>query len=431
MRATTTSPPTDAPIPLSVHLYGTHVADLDLDRKSRVRLSYTEDALGRWDPNTTPLTLSMPLRDKPYMAHEGAKAFAEGLLPEGRLRYKAAQRIGVAVDDALGMLHHVGRECAGAVVVAGSDEVPPFGTEHHDRLTADRLRDLFDGLDERPLGIDGDPGGVRLSLAGAQPKLLLSANGDGGWALPRAGAPSTHILKPQPYDERFPGLPANEAFCLAVLRHAQVPAADAHVEEIAGRDVLVVERFDRHVRTDGTVERIHQEDFCSAFGMDVSDEDAKYHVHDTKGLSLRRIAATLRRRSVDPPRDLARLADIVCANVVLGNADAHGRNYSMLISPEAAVELAPAYDIVCTIRYDHDIKAAMPVGGKWRLPEMTRDHLLDEVAGWKIRRPQAGRLVDDALDRIGEALPAAADEVAEDGGATLSVARRRLDDLVG
>lgn len=111
-------------------------------------------------------------------------------------------------------------------------------------------------------------------------------------------------------------------------------------------ETLLIERFDREIRDVGHIERLHQEDAATALGVPPRD---KYLTNARSGVTYQRIAGLLDRfASRDDLRDLARL---VTANVVLGNADAHGRNYGLLLCSEGSVRLTPAYDVVCTLAY--------------------------------------------------------------------------------
>jgi serine/threonine-protein kinase HipA len=158
-----------------------------------------------------------------------------------------------------------------------------------------------------------------------QAKLLVTQLPSGAFALPIDGAPSTHILKPAIED--FAGLCANEAWCLALARHAGMSAADAAVRRFGTREALVVERYDR-VRQDGVLRRMHQEDACQALGVPIP---AKYEADDG-GPTLRHIAALVRRLAVRPVQELERLAAYATFTVAIGNADFHGRNLSLLYS---------------------------------------------------------------------------------------------------
>lgn len=209
--------PTVAGGPLDVHLYGTRVAELTEDCRHRVVLHYTDAAIDRWGLGSRPLTLSMPLSTTPYVGHVGAVPFTEGLLPEGTIRIQTADLYDVPVDDALALLETIGAECAGAVAVVPKGAPLPCPTSTGRAVDDATVGVMLRGIETRPLGSDASPGGVWLSLAGAQPKLLL-AKVDGAWRLPEDGAPSTHIIKPESPHRDYTGLPANEAFCMTQSR---------------------------------------------------------------------------------------------------------------------------------------------------------------------------------------------------------------------
>ena len=100
------------------------------------------------------------------------------------------------------------------------------------------------------------------SLGGIQDKVLLTRTGE-GWAWPSAGAMSTHLIKPEPISTQVvvPQIIRYEHWALRLAADAGLPAAKADLQTFAGREALVVERFDRR---DGR--RTHQEDFTQALG---------------------------------------------------------------------------------------------------------------------------------------------------------------------
>ena len=87
---------------------------------------------------------------------------------------------------------------------------------------------------------------------------------DGTWGRPVDGTPSTHILKPE--IAAYPNTVENEAFCMRVAKYLGLQVARRRDDGGGGRKLIVVERYDRAVQPDGTVERLHQEDFCQATG---------------------------------------------------------------------------------------------------------------------------------------------------------------------
>ena len=124
------------------------------------------------------------------------------------------------------------------------------------------LAELLDELPSRPMHVDEDDE-YRLSLAGAQDKLPVVVHEDGRIGLTRGQTPSTHIIKTP--IERLAHTVVNEAFCPMVGRALGVEVVDASAQRVAGRDFLLVRRYDRR-RSDDAIVRLHQEDFCQALG---------------------------------------------------------------------------------------------------------------------------------------------------------------------
>src|SRR5438270_8488014 len=244
---------------LQVWLEGTHVADIEGRRRSdaRLYLRYTDAALDRWPLNTPLVSCSLPLSKRPAAAN----AFLRGLLPEGDALAVMAAEARISVADTFGLLERYGRDVAGALVI-GAD--PPdegrFALEHYSDET---LGQEVGALDQHPLGTHDDS---ELSLAGLQNKLLLVKTGD-GWARPRHGYPSTHILKAE--DRRYPGIAEREYECLLLAREVGLTHVATEFLVLGGIPCLITERYDRVV-IDAGIERMHQEDLCQARGIDGS-----------------------------------------------------------------------------------------------------------------------------------------------------------------
>jgi serine/threonine-protein kinase HipA len=178
---------------------------------------------------------------------------------------------------------------------------------------------------------------------------------------------------------------------MRVARHLGLPAAEVEtLTTTGGHRLLVVARYDRRTGPDGAVERIHQEDLCQATG---TPPRSKYQ--DDGGPSLRRIAGIL--RAVDPA-SLRRLLEAVTLNVVIGNGDAHAKNFSLLHERSGALRLAPLYDLMSTLAYG-DQRLAMTVDGVARTVEVTRERIEREAAAWGLPRGAAAEVVDDVVER--------------------------------
>ena len=192
-------------------------------------------------------------------------------------------------------------------------------------------------------------------------------------SLPLGGGPSTHILKPAV--EGFAGVVFNEAFCMKLAAAAGLPTAKVETRSVEGLEYLLVERYDRfHRQNPGgspPLERLHQEDFCRAQGI---IPDTKYQKEG--GPSLRQCFPLLREVSTAPVIDLSRLLDAVIYNFLVGNNDAHGKNFSLLChrvgTANQQIRLAPLYDVVSTTYYLELSKdMAMKIGGEYSSDKVT------------------------------------------------------------
>jgi serine/threonine-protein kinase HipA len=322
----------------------------------------------------------------------------DGLLPEGDRRVRLAARFGLRSEDTFGLLGEIGWECAGAIAVLPEGQLPSSGRYEpvDDAGVAERL-DALPSIDLEP------DDAVRMSLGGAQDKLLLARIAQ-RWALPIDGAPSTHILKPEP--DLWPGLAAAEAWALRVASAATPTSAAKLSTELGARPVIVVTRYDRHHPGDRII-RIHQEDLCQALGLPVGLKYARPgHPEDP---SLARLARILVERAVDPPAELTRLLEQVAASVALRNADSHAKNLSILHVGNA-VRLAPLYDVAPTIAFlPRQTTLGLSIGGKFKLTEIGSEHLVAEAKSWGIPERDATETIGAVAAAMGSAVEEAND----------------------
>ncbi len=320
-----------------------------------------------------PLSVSLPLEDRVYSQTEALPFFA-GLLPDGDLRHRIADYLHVSEASTLRLLDALGGECAGSVSLeredhdegaSGSESGPgTVGAGGYEELPDDAVSALILDSERRPLL--APYGTVRLSLSGAQEKLPLFRR-DGRWFRPVGGAPTTHILKPS--SAGFPDIVANEFLCMRLA--GKLGLGVPHVEmAVLGRPVLVVERYDRRA-SDGGIERIHQEDFCQASGI---MPDRKYQADGGPGFfDLSRI---IRNECATPIKDIERLVRCAIFNTLLGNCDAHGKNFSILYG-ESGMALAPFYDLLSTTVYSGlGRKLSMRLGKEYRIDKVDADDLV-------------------------------------------------------
>ncbi len=391
--------------PLSVWLYGTRVGTLSEPKFGKLRFDCSDVAERRFGLGALVLSVSMPLDSRRRPRGDVVRAWFTALLPESSARGQVERLYGVRSGDDFGLLAAVGLDCAGAVTLRdpGCSEVTGSAARI-EPLTDDGLAEAVRRLPERPLGADAD---VRVSLAGAQEKLLLAKTPGGQWGRPVAGAPSTHILKPQ--DMRLDGYAAGEAFCLRLAGALGLTTVETEVLDIDGRPTVAVSRYDRLVE-DGLVSRLHQEDSCQALSVDVAARpERKYQA--LGGPSLRQVAEILANGN---PGDLSRLLALTTLNVAVGNADCHARNLSLVHDPDGGVQLAPAYDVTPTTFYrgiptsegtkDMTDDLGMFVGGKRSVHDVDVTDLVEEGSSWGLPRSEAEAVVEETVERIGSNL---------------------------
>ena len=271
----------------------------------------------------------------------------------------------MSAENEFKLLEHLGGEVAGALMLLPDGDVPqpPTGGAP-DILSDDRLLTLLDHLPVRPM-LAGE-GGLRLSLAGAQSKLPVLLI-DGKIALPAPGQPTSHILKPP--IARFEGTTENEYFCMTLAAAIGLDVAPVEMRTVGGRPFLLITRYDRTRSAEGRLVRLHQEDFAQALGI---PSQRKYASEG--GPTFKDSFALLRRAASRPARDILKLLDATIFNLIIGNADAHSKNFSLLHKGDG-ITLAPLYDLLSTAAYpDLSAKLAMKIAKKASLEEIQSRH---------------------------------------------------------
>jgi serine/threonine-protein kinase HipA len=227
--------------------------------------------------------------------------------------------------------------------------------------------------------------GLRLSLAGAQDKLPVVVEGN-RIGLPHNATPSSHILKPAIH--AVEDSVTNEGFCLALAEAMQLKPARSRICSVRNRRFLLVERYDRTINAEAHLQRLHQEDFCQALGI---VPEMKYQ--NEGGPDFAQCFNLLREATRPCAPQIVRLLDYVIFNVLIGNHDAHAKNFSLLYTDKFPV-LAPLYDALCTAVYPSlTAKMAMKIGSKYTFSEVQARH-------WEQFAQAAGLSVAQARKRI-------------------------------
>jgi serine/threonine-protein kinase HipA len=362
-------------------------------RNGAIDCQYSDEALASWPQNSPVISCSLPLGPR----RQPALAFCKGLLPEGNALQTLADRAGLATSDTLGLLARYGRDVAGALVISeGDPDERRFGVEPY---TPEELGSAIDDLDDHPLGSDDES---ELSLAGLQDKLLLVDLGRGKWGRPLRGRPSTHILKVD--DRRHEGLIEAEADCLELARAVGLTDVKIQRESFGDSRCLIVSRFDRVEGNEG-VRRVHQEDLCQALAIDPDARNRRAKYESAGGPAFKQMAKLLDDYSTDPAGELDRLIAIVTFTVLIGNADAHGKNLALLHKNPEDVRIAPLYDTVPTVLWPKlRSDAAMSIGGQVTLADVTMKDICREALLWRHPVERAEASAQATIERISDAL---------------------------
>lgn len=308
-----------------------------------VEFSYSSDYFG--SRGATPLSVSMPLVQQHYGPVE-VMPWLSNLLPDAvEVRDRWAAKFGETRNDPFSLLRHMGQDAPGSV------QVVPHGTEPSqlgnlsqitDARIAERIQEIIEDPDHWVDGSDEDQS--RFSLGGNQGKFAL-ARIDGQWFEPNGRTASTHIVKPgmaTVTGHTNAEVQAVEFVTMRASRYLGLATALVKIEEFNGLAAFVTQRYDRITQPDGTVTRLHQEDFSQALSFLPT---RKYEQNG--GPTMADMVAVVDDHSSPQWRakDRAALAGFFMYNLLIAGVDAHAKNHSLILSGNL-VRLAPAYDLI-------------------------------------------------------------------------------------
>ena len=342
------------------------------------------------DKNSVALSVSLPLQEKEFSQKE-CMPFFSGLLPEEDSRKKIADYLHISETSTLKLLEALGGECAGLITICSEEETAlnknsySLDCDNYEELDENSLSEFIKKMNARPLMKVDEK--LRLSLAGAQEKLAL-ANFNGKWYLPVNGAPSTHILKPS-REGVFSSLAQNEYICMKLAKNLGLSVPEVDLLNISGRDVLIVERYDRIVK-EKNIERLHQEDFCQALGI---MSTVKYQ--NDGGPGIKDIFNLIKEVCTVPAVETMRFLRSVIFNYLIGNSDSHAKNYSILYTGRT-VELSPLYDAVSTVIYpDLTENLSMKIGNHYEIRKVTKEDFYILAESLDVKKSVIINIFDD------------------------------------
>ena len=279
--------------------------------------------------------------------------FFSNLLPEETMRNYLAERAGVNPAREFFLLWVLGQDLAGAITVepADGEALPP---------------NVYQDIEDETK----TDGPMRFSLAGVQLKFSAVQQANGGLTIPATGQGGSWIVKLP--SSRFEAVPENEYSMMELARMLGMDVPETQLLPINritnipngigkfGDNAFVIKRFDR---ADG--QAVHIEDFAQVFGVYPQD---KY-----KKASMRNIAQVIGIEGQD--EDIAEFTRRLVFNTLIGNADMHLKNWSVIYKDKRTASIAPAYDFVSTIPYIPDDSASLKVSRSKKFSDFTLDEL--------------------------------------------------------
>jgi serine/threonine-protein kinase HipA len=346
------------------HLFSFEQSYIDDPERPTLSLSYKGQAGGLVVP-TRSVAMRLP-------------SFFSNLLPEGHLGDYLAARAGVKPHREFSLLAVLGADLPGALVVE-----PLEGNEA-----------AHEGRDQQE---EQRAGGtvLRFSLAGVQLKFSAVMEARGGLSIPAGGMGGSWIVKLP--SARFAAVPENEYAMLALGRAVgiEVPANRLiDIGTISGLpqdacatkgQALAVERFDRRPGA----ESVHMEDFAQVFGLFPDD---KYRERSYANIAAVLWAETGEAGTYDFLRRLV-------FSMLIGNADMHLKNWSLLYPGRRTPVLSPSYDFVATLPYIPNDTLALSFGGSRSLSEITIDQVRRFADTARLPASPLWPIVTDMTDR--------------------------------
>lgn len=317
---------------LNVLMNGIAVGLLKKTVDNQLNFRYTQSWLDT--PGARPISLSLPLLDRPFKGHVVFNFF-DNLLPDNpKVRARIQAQFKTRSNHPFDLLAEVGKECAGAIQLIPG-RIPAIS--HKIRFEPLKEPDIAKRLSEvetHPLGMSPGLDAFRLTLSGSKEKAAFLYHNN-TWARPRDKTPSTHIFKLAHANDD--GACENTWLCLQIAKAFGLPTPDAHLMTFKDTQALVIKRYDRQYSKDNRwIMRIPQETLCQALGMPSAN---KY-----SSMKMKRVMKLL--LGSDNPiydRDLFFCIYVLCW--LLNSTSLHLKSLSILIRPEGKYRLAPFYNL--------------------------------------------------------------------------------------
>ncbi|WP_160109207.1 type II toxin-antitoxin system HipA family toxin [Pseudomonas izuensis] len=338
-------------------------------------LAGAEDYIFRYHEDALPaaaISLTMPVRPDEFRRRDLHPVFQMNL-PEGYVLEHLRNRLAKTVNvDPMLLLALSGSSSPIGRVQVRSETVDALlasqqfaGEKLEEILTWDGAEDIFADLLDRYI--------LRAGISGVQPKVLVPEQQDAG--LRRVTSRTSDLIVKSGRDE-FPGLAINEFICMSIARDAGIPVPEFYLSD--NTKLFVMRRFDR----DDQMNPVGFEDMAALMGLSADQKYSKSYAAIAKAIRLFCPAEHLR-------TSLEQLFDSVALSCIVGNGDAHLKNFGLLYSQptQRDARLAPAYDIVNTTVYIPDDVLALDLAGNKSM-FASRQGVLEFARTCEIERPR-------------------------------------------
>lgn len=329
---------------------------------------YSDEASAR-----AAISLLMPVRTEEFRRRELHPIFQMNL-PEGYVLEQLRNRLAKTVNvDPMLLLALSGSSSPIGRVFVNSEAVDALlkrqqfpGERLEEILTWDGTEDIFAELVDRYI--------LRAGISGVQPKVLVPEQPE---SAPQRFTSKTSELIIKGGRDEFAGLAINEFLCMSVAREAGLPVPEFYLSDNA--KLFVMRRFDRDER----LNPIGFEDMAALMGLSAEQKYSKSYAAIAKAIRL--FCPTEHLRS-----SLDQLFGSVALSCIVGNGDAHLKNFGLLYSDptQRDARLAPAYDIVNTTAYIPEDVLALDLAGNKSL-FASRQGLLEFAQSCDIDQPRA------------------------------------------
>jgi serine/threonine-protein kinase HipA len=360
-------------------------------------------------PNTSPISLSLPLVEQPFTG-DVVYNFFDNLLPDNpAIKARIQRHFHCATNQPFDLLASIGKDCVGAIQIM-SDEVADFKKEVLCKsLKEKEIANLLRNIQHNPLGMTDNFNEFRISIAGAQEKSAF-LYWKGKWCSPLGATPTSHIFKlPIGYLQHqqmdLSDSCENEWLCSQIAAAFGLPVANCEINYFEDVKALVVERFDRKLASDRSwLMRLPQEDMCQALGI---SPNLKYQADGGPGMAdIMRVLLG----SADPTTDRNIFFRAQVLFWLLAAIDGHAKNFSLRIEAGGQYRLTPLYDIMSAYPLlankqlqAKKIKMAMALKGEnnhYHWHNIQRRHFLQAAKNANYSVRFAELILDEMLEKV-------------------------------